>query len=156
MVHGQEPPDRSTARTCEVRASNTMSDLFIYGLCAHLFADWFLQNEWQAEYKSSLKHPAAWVHSGIHLVSLLLVFPWWIAGIVAITHLLIDTRVPLVWWRRMMRQTVYIRVSEKHGEYLVDEDEFCHNSAAFAVGFWQDQVAHILIIAAAAYATVHL
>lgn len=126
-----------------------MSDLFILGICAHLFADWFLQNEWQAQNKTSLKHPAAWIHSGIHVVLLAFVFPGWVALAIGVTHILIDTRKPLQWWRKAIGQTVYKPVEEWAGIYPVQESDFCHNSAAFAVVFWQDQVAHILIILAA-------
>ena len=63
-----------------------MSDLFIKAWIIHLFCDWFLQNEWQANNKASLNHPAAWVHSGIHAVGLCLVFSWWVALLIGITH----------------------------------------------------------------------
>jgi hypothetical protein len=36
------------------------------GWVAHLVADWLLQNNWMAKNKSSLVHPAAWVHALIH------------------------------------------------------------------------------------------
>jgi hypothetical protein len=78
--------------------SKHATTLLIWGIVIHLFCDWILQNQWMAENKMSLKHPAAYVHSGIHLAGLLLIFPWYAAVAIAITHLLIDTRV-LVWWR---------------------------------------------------------
>ena len=51
--------------------------LLIWGIVVHLFADWILQNDYLAANKSNLKNPAAYVHSGIHLFGLLLVFPGW-------------------------------------------------------------------------------
>jgi hypothetical protein len=53
------------------------------------------------------------------------------ALLLALSHLLIDTRVPLAWWRRIFRQTTT-------GE------------AALHVAMWSDQVAHISMLAIAA------
>jgi hypothetical protein len=103
--------------------------LFIHALMAHLVGDFFLQNEWMATNKVSLKHPAAWVHSGIHFLVLLLVFPWSVALAVAVTHLLIDTRIPLSQWRKFYRQT---------------NDPA--NPAFISFAMWQDQVLHILVL----------
>jgi hypothetical protein len=107
--------------------------LLLWGIVAHLICDWLLQNEWMALNKISLRHPAAYVHSGIHLCGLLLVFPWpWALGL-AVSHLLIDTRKPLIWWRTLIRQTT-------------DPT----NPASIHVAFWGDQVAHISCLALAA------
>lgn len=105
--------------------------LLIWGIVIHLFCDWILQNNWQARNKSSLLHPAAYIHSGIHLAGLLIIFPWYIALAIAVSHILIDTRVPLAWWRRFFRQTTT-------------------GDAAMHVAMWSDQVAHITILAIAA------
>lgn len=107
------------------------TSLCLWGIVVHLFCDWLLQNDWMARNKSSLRHPAAYVHSGIHLAGLLFIFPWWMALYIAVIHLLIDTRVPLVWWRRVYRQT-------QTGD------------VALHVALWGDQVAHIAVIAMAA------
>jgi hypothetical protein len=108
------------------------TDLLLWGIVIHLFCDWILQNDWQARNKSSLKHPAAYVHSGIHLAGLsLLVFfgvPWYFPVIVAITHILIDTRKPLAWWRSFFKQTT-------------------EGPVALDVALWSDQVAHITVLA---------
>ena len=48
----------------------TFAELTILGVGAHLVADWFLQNAWQAEHKVDLRHPAAWVHGACHLLCL--------------------------------------------------------------------------------------
>jgi len=107
------------------------TSLLLWGITIHLIADWLLQNDWMANHKASLKHPASWIHSAIHLVGLLLIFPPLAAVIIAATHLLIDTRLPLVGWRNIFRQT---------------------RSGPMAphVAIWGDQVAHITALAVAA------
>jgi hypothetical protein len=85
-----------------------------------------------ANNKMSLKHPAAYVHSGIHLLFLLLIFPWWMASAIAVSHLLIDTRIPLAWWRKFYRQTT-------------------EGPVALHVAIWGDQVLHVFVIAIAAF-----
>ncbi len=104
------------------------TSILAWGIAVHLFCDWLLQNDYMAKYKVSLLHPAAWIHSGIHLLGLLFIFPWWAALLIAIIHLLIDTRVPLVWWRKFYRQTT-------EGPVAID------------VAIWGDQVAHITVLA---------
>lgn len=41
----------------------------------------------------------------MHGAAQLLVFPWWAAALIGATHLLIDTRVPVAWWSKLIRQT---------------------------------------------------
>lgn len=106
------------------------TNLLLWGIVIHLIADWIFQNQWMADNKSSLKHPAAYVHSGIHLIALLIVFPPLAAVLLAVSHLLIDTRKPLQWWRSFFRQT---------------QD----GPAALHVAMWGDQVLHIAMIALA-------
>lgn len=107
------------------------TSLLIWGIAIHLFCDWILQNDWQARNKSNLLHPAAYVHSGIHFVGLLLIFsPVW-ALVIALVHLLIDTRVPLQFWRKIYRQTTT-------------------GDVALHVAMWGDQVCHITVLAIAA------
>jgi len=104
------------------------SELLLWGIIAHLIADWPLQTEWMAKHKQSLRHPAAWVHSGIHGFFLLLLFPWYIAVLIAVSHLLIDTRVPLDWWMRVVK-----RMSKA-------------NPQAFIIEIGVDQVFHVSVI----------
>jgi hypothetical protein len=111
--------------------SERATHLLLWGSIVHLFCDWLLQNDWMARNKSNLRHPAAYVHSGIHLAGLLLMFSWWMAILLAISHLLIDSRVPLTWWRRVYRQTTTGEV-------------------ALHVAIWSDQVVHITMLAIAA------
>lgn len=108
-----------------------MANLIVYGIVVHLVCDWLLQNDWMARNKANLTHPAAWSHGGVHLVGMLLIFAPWYALAIALTHMLIDTRVPLMWWRRVYRQT--------------DTGD-----VALHVAIWTDQVAHIAVIALAA------
>ncbi len=77
----------------------------VWAIIAHAIADWLLQNEWMAKNKTSLRHPAAYVHGLIYMICLMGVFPLWAAFIVSITHILIDTRKPLLWWRKIFKRT---------------------------------------------------
>lgn len=132
--------------------------LLVWGLVAHLIADWMLQNAWIAEHKSERRpgtvyiddgesgmdtrtrqqrspslwnrHPAAYVHAGIHCALLALVFGWF-AFPLALVHLVIDTRTPVAWWARLMRQTpAYMATAisadaanPEHRPYKMDFDE---------------------------------
>lgn len=107
------------------------TDYLVWGIGWHLIADWLLQNEWMALNKTRATHPAAWVHAGIHAACMLLVFPWPIAVVIGCTHLLIDLRWGLAWWRRFYRQTT-------KGAY------------AMPVAIWGDQVLHIAVLMLAA------
>ncbi len=106
------------------------TNFLVWGMVAHMIADWPLQNSWIAVNKVSLKHPASWVHGAIHFTALVFVFSPLVAGILAVAHMLIDTRVPLIWWRRIFHFT---------GE----------EPMATHVAIWLDQCAHMLCIAAA-------
>lgn len=107
--------------------------LLVWGLVVHLIADWLLQNEWMAIYKVNLRHPAAWMHGAIHTLGLGLVFPWPAALLIGVTHLLIDTRGPLLWWLRVVKQMPA-------------------NPDQVMVEIWVDQVMHITVLAFAALA----
>jgi hypothetical protein len=102
--------------------------LFERALVAHLVADWILQNDWMARNKISLRHPAAWVHSGIQAVCLGVALGWEAGLVLGAAHILIDTRVPLGWWIR------HFKKSDKAPE-----------AAIVAIGL--DQTLHILCIA---------
>ena len=106
-----------------------MLTLFERGLVAHLIADWLLQNDWMAANKGSLRHPSAWVHGGIYAICLGLALSSWQAGLVlGLVHVLIDTRKPLTWWRKVYRQTTA-------------------GPAALHVAIWSDQTLHITALA---------
>lgn len=102
---------------------------FERGFVAHLVADWLLQNTWMAANKTSLLHPAAWVHSGIHGICLGLALGPWAGLILGIVHLLIDSRVPLDWWIRFFKKS--------EGSSLSD-----------LIFVWTDQALHIACVAA--------
>jgi hypothetical protein len=98
----------------------------------HLAADWLLQNDWMADHKCDLHHPAAWVHGGIHALALLLVFPAPAAIVLGVAHMIIDTRKPLTWWRMAFRQMNDSTVQ------------------SWTISVWNDQALHIALIALAA------
>lgn len=102
---------------------------FERALMAHLIADWLLQNDWMALNKTNLRHPAGWVHAGIHCVALGLALDPLAGGVLGVVHLLIDTRVPLDWWIRVFKK------SDKAPEARV-------------IAIWTDQVLHLATIAA--------
>jgi hypothetical protein len=109
----------------------TATELLVWGAAIHLVVDWLLQNEWIATHKMDLRHPAGYVHAGLHGVAALAIFPPAAAGALAVAHLLIDTRRPLQWWSRVVSQTTT-------GPIALD------------VHIWRDQALHIATIAVVA------
>lgn len=105
--------------------------LLVWGLVVHLIADWLLQSDWMALNKTDLRHPAAWAHSAIHTVGFCLVFTWPVAVVIGFTHLLIDTRKPLLWWMHVIKQI------PKDTRFPIVE-------------IWVDQVMHIVVLAGVA------
>lgn len=95
----------------------------------HLIADWIFQNDWIARNKTNLRHGGAWIHLLIHFIAMSIVFHPLSAAIIALSHMMIDTRKPVIWWQRVFRQTT-------DGDYAIH------------VSIWLDQVFHISIIAA--------
>jgi len=88
-----------------------------------------LQNDWMALNKMNLRHPAGWVHAGIHAICLTLALGPLAGVVLGAIHLLIDTRVPVGWWIHVFKK------SEKAPE-------------ARLIATWTDQVLHIATIAA--------
>ena len=111
--------------------SDSATELLVWGTVVHLVVDWLLQNEWIAQNKTSLRHPAGYIHAAVHGVALALVFPWLAALVLGLVHLFIDTRQPLAWWAQVMSQT-------QGGD------------VGASVHIWRDQALHIAVIAAAA------
>jgi len=109
----------------------TATALVVWGTVVHLVVDWLFQNEWIAEHKTDLTHPAGYVHAGAHAVALLLVFPWAAAMAIGVAHFVIDTRRPLELWARVVSQT-------REGPIAVP------------LHIWRDQTLHVAVIAAAA------
>ena len=101
---------------------------FERGLVAHLIADWVLQNDWMARYKTSLRHPAAWTHSGIQGLCLGLALGWQAGLVLGFVHMLVDTRVPVSWWMRRFKK--------------------CGQAPeVVTIAIWLDQTVHIVCIA---------
>lgn len=110
---------------------------FEKALVAHLVGDWLLQNDWMARHKSRLAHPAAWVHGAIHGVLLGLALGWLGGLVLAVVHVLTDTRIPQRWWTRLFRQTA-------------------DGPSALHVAIWGDQVLHIAMIACWLWLAPHI
>jgi len=108
-----------------------MAELFIKGLIVHLVVDFFLQSDWLSENKKQIGHPAAWLHSALHLLGYLLVFSLPIAIGLALSHLVLDVRRPLVWWRKLFSQNP--QGEDARTFYLL-----------------QDQAAHVILLGVAA------
>lgn len=138
------------------------SDLLIWGIVLHLIADWPLQNHWMAEHKMErrvrrtgdnthwwYRHPAGFVHAGIHGILLALVFGW-AAIFIAIAHYIIDLRWPVELWSKLIGQ------SQPSGRYVEVGRFGSHQAilpawdAGVEVRFWTDQVFHIACVAVAA------
>lgn len=122
---------RATRRPTRHGRQADATDLLVWGATAHLAVDWLTQNEWMADHKHRLVHPAGYVHAGGHAVAQWLVFPAPYAAALGVAHLVIDTRQPLRLWTK-----------------LVSQPE--EGPAAVPISIWRDQTAHIVSIAAAA------
>lgn len=144
------------------------TDLMIWGLVAHLIADWPLQNDWMANNKMKrltrksyqrdplfnphhpianperwwLRHPAAYVHASIHGFLLAFVFGW-IAIPLALAHLIIDCRWVVVKWSKFIGQT-------QPNPMKIPAYKLILVDVGTEVRFWTDQVFHIATIAIAA------
>ena len=111
----------------------TAVELVVWGIVIHLVVDWLFQNDWIADNKANLRHPAGYVHAGAHALGMLIVFPFFAALALGVVHLLIDTRKPLEWWAGVFGQNA-------QGTY------------AAPVEIWRDQSLHVATIALAALA----
>jgi hypothetical protein len=158
------------------------SDILVWGIVLHLVGDWPLQNHWMAQNKMKRRirairhgdgtmtpprlyqpqdrwwdrHPAAYIHAGIHGILLAPIFGW-VTLPLAIAHLLIDTRVPLLWWGRVVQQTQpsgWLVEAFKPSNEVSSGMEIFDDVPLYDVGlevrFWTDQVFHIVCIAVAA------
>lgn len=111
------------------------TNLLVWGIVIHLVADWLLQTDWMALNKSDWRHPAAWLHGSIHTLGLCLVFAWPLALGIGLTHLLIDTRKPVLWWIGRIKRIP-------------------PNTQPVFVEVWLDQVMHVTVLAGAALCAV--
>lgn len=120
--------------------------LLVGGLLAHLFGDWFLQDDWLARNKHRFRHPAAWLHAATHGGLAYFVFGPVGAGWVFGTHFLIDLRWPLALWSVLVQQSDHPTLAH---EYV--EREGRENPVLMHLQIWRDQAAHVLVIALLAY-----
>lgn len=100
----------------------------VYGWLAHLIADWFLQNDWMAVNKVNPRHSAGYVHAGIHTLIQIPILGFKRALVVGVLHWLIDLRTALTKWKQIFGQTT-------------------EGPLAVHVAIWEDQVAHLTVIA---------
>jgi hypothetical protein len=107
------------------------TELLVWGVVIHLIVDWLGQNQWIALHKTSLRHPAGYIHAAVHALALWIVFPIGAAAALGLAHLLIDTRRPLELWGRVMSQP-------------------SDGPEAFTIHVWRDQTLHVAVIAATA------
>jgi hypothetical protein len=105
---------------------------FENALVAHLVGDWLLQNDWMARNKADLRHPAAWVHSGIQGILLSLALNWQAGLALGVFHMLVDTRIPFNWWTNLIRQSK----SGPFYEHLIVWADQVFHIAAIAVWLW--------------------
>jgi len=146
------------------------TDLLLWGIVVHLVCDWLLQNEWMALNKMKRRwhpyarvhwwdrHPAAYVHAGIHTLGLMLVFPWYAALVLGLSHLIIDCRWIVASWSKLIRQTqpnptsqFDVTLRELQGDGMVRVEQRCFDIGS-DVRIWVDQVWHIAALAIAALA----
>jgi hypothetical protein len=155
------------------------SQLMIWGLVAHLIADWPLQNEWMALNKMKRnktvdyvddegmdtrtkqqrdpswwnRHPSAYVHVVIHAFFLCFVFGW-VAVPLAYIHLIIDCRWPVEKWSKFIGQTQPTGVTTDLWTRIGRKGSSVRPIPVVDIGlevrFWNDQVFHIICIAIAA------
>lgn len=97
------------------------TDILVWATVVHMVVDWLLQTDWMARNKTNLRHPAAYVHSGLHTLGMLLVFPWFIALGIGFSHLLIDTRKPVTWWIETVKQMPRSSPVFTHVEIWLDQ-----------------------------------
>jgi hypothetical protein len=107
------------------------TELLVWATTIHLVVDWLGQNEWMADNKTQIAHPAGYAHAALHAVFALAVFPWPAAAALGVAHFAIDSRAPLRWWGTIVSQPA-------DGPIALD------------VHLWRDQALHVLTIAIAA------
>lgn len=127
------------------------SELLIWGIVCHLVADWPLQSDWMSRNKTRIfRHPAGVVHAGIHGLLFASIFGW-VAIPLAYSHLLIDTRKPVEWWSKLMRQTQPTGIRVSAGDRR-NRERVAVLDVGMYVRMQMDQVFHIICVAVAALA----
>lgn len=106
--------------------------LFESLLMAHILGDWILQTEWQAlnketNWRAMTAHVS--VYSAVVLVVLGVRFGWTDASVyaavvaLAIVHVILDRRRPLLWFMRVARITV---AREPEAWFMIAVDQAVH------------------------------
>lgn len=113
------------------RGRPTRTELLVWGAALHLAVDWLGQNEWMAEHKHQLVHPAGYLHAATHGAVQALLFPPEYAAGIGVAHLITDTRQPLRLWKKV----------------VTHPDD---GALSVSVRIWRDQTAHMITVAAAA------
>lgn len=125
-------------------------DLLAFGIAIHLFADFPLQSDWMANHKQNLRSFAGYAHAGIHGILLAVIFGW-VALPLAIVHLIIDTRKPVVWWSKLVRQTQPANRSfYQRPNAIRGVEEIPVYDIGTEVRIWTDQAFHVACLAVAA------
>lgn len=106
---------------------DSATELLVWGALLHLAVDWLGQNVWIADHKASLRHPAGWLHAGMHALAFAIIFPLGAAIALGALHLAIDSRRPLAWLRRFVSQPE-------------------EGPIAISVHIWRDQTLHLMSI----------
>jgi Protein of unknown function (DUF3307) len=129
----------------------TATELFVWGVALHAVADFPLQNDWMANRKPYLTRSlAGYIHAGIHGLLLSIVFGWYAVPL-AIVHLLIDTRKPIIWWSKFVGQTQPMGKSYyQRWDATKPVEEIPVYDMGTEVRIWTDQVFHVICIAIAA------
>jgi hypothetical protein len=131
----------------------TPTDLLVWALVAHIVADWLLQTEWMAVRKTSLRHPAGYVHGGVYALSMLFVFPWTLALLIGAIHVLVDTRVPVHWWMRRVKRMPFDPNGGPHTSPAANPHVGVMTTVVEAA---VDQALHVLTIVAAIFILIWL
>jgi hypothetical protein len=128
---------------------HTPTELLVWAMVAHVIADWLLQTEWMAIHKTSLRHPAAYAHAGVYTLLMLPLFPWFLAALIGVTHLLVDTRVPVYWWLRVIKQ---MPPKDSQNVRLSESSLLGFRTTTAIVEAAVDQSFHLVTLAAASLA----
>ena len=124
----------------------TPTDLLVWALVAHIVADWLLQTEWMAVHKASLRHAASYTHAGVYALCMAPVFPWPLALTIGGVHLLVDTRVPVHWWMRVVKRMPFERNGGPHTHPAANPHVSVMTTVVESA---VDQAFHVLTIVAA-------
>lgn len=143
------------------------TELLVWGLLAHLVADWLLQSDWMAANKAERagdgsggwwdRHPAAYAHAGVHALAFAPLLGW-VSLPLAVVHLVIDTRTPVAWWARLIRQTppnpepisVLARIDLQRPIEAENVARYMPSDIDLLVRMAVDQAWHVVTIAVAA------